>query len=109
MKRKGSIASGILFTYCEVDKKLIRSYTPEDVVTAAESEVTRCVQRNWMTEEEFKKAIWKNSLPCGSVFSEAQLKGILLEGRRLSLRHHVRNLWSTNYTEDLGTLQRYEA
>lgn len=107
MTRKGSHASGSLSTYCQVVNNLLRSYAPDDVVAAAECEVTRCVQGDRMTEAEFEKVLWKKALRCGSVFPEAQLKGIYIEGLRDRIRQNVRNWWSSNGHVDLGGIQRY--
>lgn len=50
---------------------------------AAEEFEARRVQADRMIEAEFEKALWKKALQCGSVLSEAQLKGIFIEGIRL--------------------------
>lgn len=60
-----------------------------------------------MTEAELEKKLWKKALKCGSMFSEAHLKVIIVEELRLSLRQSVRKWCSTNDIAYLGALQSY--
>lgn len=48
--------------------KLLRSYDSDDVVSADECEVARCVQGDLMTEAELEKALWKRPFVVGACY-----------------------------------------
>lgn len=48
------------------------------------------------------------ALRYGEMLSEAQIKGLLIEGLRLSLRQNFRNWCSTNVTAYYGAFYRYD-
>lgn len=60
-----------------------------------------------MTDAYLENVLCKNALRCGSVSSEAQMKGLYIEDLLKSIRQNFRNAWSIHVDPELGEIKRY--
>lgn len=104
---QGSKDPRSLRTYCQVINQLMGTYASDDIVSIAESDVTRCAQTYHMAESELEALLCKKALRCGSVFSVDKLKCIYSEGLKTRIRHNVRNHWAGHSDVELPAITRY--
>ena len=91
----------------QVVNYLLRTYATDEVISREDTKLHRFSQPDGMNETDYAHVRWENVLRFGSVYDEAKLKALFIEGLRESIRDNVRNYWSANEHLDLSQLARY--
>lgn len=107
MSPQGYKAPGSLTTCCQLINNLLGTYASDEIVAMAEADVTKCVQKDCMTESEFEAFLWKKESRCCLVFSVDKLKGIYIEGPNKRIIQNVRNHWASHPDVELPEKSRY--
>lgn len=103
-KAKNARTDGKLTSYCATARHLLKTYATDYVIDAAENDLVKCLQPDRMTEEDYAAEVSMKALPCGYVYLEERLKGIIIEGLHSTVRKNVRNYYANKGDEEFGKL-----
>lgn len=89
---------GAFYSYCDILNYSLATYATDYFITV--NDFTNCTQPHKETSFSYAQALGDKSLGCSTVYDEARLKGIFIEGLpeliRSSMRHHCSSNWSSS-------------
>lgn len=74
-RKKKQAKGGLLTTYCQVVKYLLKTYTTNENIYRASRKIPLYKQPDRMRPTEYGSALWTKAFLCGSVYDEESVTG----------------------------------